>query len=98
MSERRYQSHQRSRLAETRYNTGSDVVYEGARDLRDLVNFLDTQANRPARSDIVVGLETNFGQDELDELVDTLFTTENPLRDRLLIGAREQVIIVKPSK
>lgn len=96
MRERRYRGHQRSRLSEVRVNTGSDIIYEGARDLRDLVNFLDKQAKRPARGDIVIGLETHFGQDELDEMVDTLFTTENPLRDRLLVGVREQVIIVKP--
>lgn len=94
--ERRYQGFQRSRLAETKINTGADVVYEGPRDWQFLVGFLARHAFKSLKSDIVVGLETHFSEEDLMEMKDTLAEYNSDLGDRFLVGVKEQVIVIKP--
>ncbi len=96
--ERRYQGHLRSRLSETRAISGTDVNYGGARNLVDLVDFLEKQARRPAKSDLVIGLETGFPEEDLVKMHDSLYENNNPLSDRLIVGAPQPVIIIKPVK
>lgn len=98
MERRRYQGFQRSRLSETRVNSGADVVYEGPRNWMNLLEFLVKQTERPLKSDFIVKLETNFAERELERMQDSLYARNDPFIERLIVGPLEQVVIIKPIK